>query len=174
MIEQQQLNQLYRYCYALCLHRENAYDLLQTALEKYLNHPASDKQKEMAYLRQIIRNQFIDNSRRNKRLRFESYDESGLATHQEHTDEVISMGTQGLEDLLVNEQQAEQVWLILNTSEREIIFLWAIAGFTAAEIADELDMPRGTVLSKIHRLRKKVLVSLNDRDAVISVKKGES
>lgn len=161
MIEQQQLNQLYRYCYALSLHRDNAYDLLQTALEKYLRHPARNKHQEMAYLRRIIRNQFIDNTRRDKRIGFESYDELGNSQQNVEND-VLAIGTQGLENLLINEQQIEQIWLILDASEREIIFLWAVEGYTAAEIASELEIPRGTVLSKIHRLRKKVLASQND------------
>ncbi|MEE9303570.1 MAG: RNA polymerase sigma factor [Thiotrichaceae bacterium] len=148
LLDKQQLDQLYRYCYALCVHRDDAYDLLQSSLEKYLKRPANSQQSELPYLRRIIRNQFIDNTRHGKVLEFQSLEESS---------EAIPMDLCDLDSIVINEELVDIVWSLLNTSEREIIFLWAIEGYTAAEIADEIDMPRGTVLSKIHRLRKKII-----------------
>jgi len=40
-----------------------------------------------------------------------------------------------------------------STHEREILYYWAVEGMTAAQIATTLDSRRGTVLSRIHRLR---------------------
>ena len=46
---------------------------------------------------------------------------------------------------------------MLEPLERELLFFWAVEGCTAQEIADRTDSPRGTVLSRIHRLRQKIL-----------------
>ncbi len=168
--DKQQLNQLYRYCYMLTVHRDDAYDLLQSALEKYLKSPPNASYSEFAYIRRIIRNQFIDNIRRLKSVTFESLDSyAPHAQEEEHSyfdnQDVIAINSSALDEMLINEERVEWIWSILNAAEREIVFLWGVEGYTAAEVATELDMPRGTVLSKIHRLRKKITTNLTE-DAV--------
>jgi len=44
----------------------------------------------------------------------------------------------------------------LRPVERESLFLSAVEGYTAQKIADFTQQPRGTILSLIHRARKKV------------------
>jgi len=166
VFDKQQLNQLYRYCYALTVHRDDAYDLLQSALEKYLKNPPNASYSESAYLRKIIRNQFIDNIRRINSVKFESFDsgtfdDTNGADYFDHQD-VIAINSSALDEMLINEEMVDWIWSILDTVEREIVFLWAVEGYTAAEVATELDMPRGTVLSRIHRLRKKIKFKLAD------------
>ncbi len=155
--DQTHLNQLYRYCFTLTVHKEDAYDLLQTSLEKYLKHPIQQDSTspQMAYLRRIIRNQFIDDARRKKCVPFESLTD-------EH--EASTIDIQPLDNLLINEELVDQIWDLLNTSEREVIFLWAIEGYTVKEISTEIDVPRGTILSKIHRLRQKVQKTLAKKE----------
>lgn len=171
MFDKQQLNQLYRYCYVLTVHRDDAYDLLQSALEKYLKNPPNASYSELhsmfAYIRRIIRNQFIDNIRRINSVRFESLDVDAQGNAQEvgvnyeganylDNQDVIAINSSALDEMLINEERVEWIWSVLNATEREIVFLWAVEGYTAAEVATELDIPRGTVLSRIHRLRKKI------------------
>ena len=36
------------------------------------------------------------------------------------------------------------------------MYLWAVEGYSTSELAEFLEMPRGTLLSKIHRLRIRV------------------
>lgn len=172
LFDKQQLNQLYRYCYALTVHRDDAYDLLQSALEKYLKNPPSASYSESAYLRRIIRNQFIDNVRRINNVKFESLDtgtsegtfddtfKSPYETNSFNSQDVISINSNALDEMLINEEMVDWIWSILDTVEREIVFLWAVEGYTAVEVSTELDMPRGTVLSRIHRLRKKIYSQL--------------
>lgn len=147
ILDKQQLNQLYRYCYALTVDRDSAYDLLQTAMEKYLNKPAQKASTTLPYIRKIIRNQFIDDARRSKRVIFEPIENI----------ETIALDTMTLDNLMINEELADIAWSVLNTAEREMMFLCAIEGYTAAEIAIETDTPRGTVLSRIFRIRHKVI-----------------
>ena len=69
-----------------------------------------------------------------------------------------------LEDLVVLEETVARIWTELNPMEREVLSLWAVEGMTAQEIADQLETPRGTILARIHRLRKKVVAFLNEDD----------
>lgn len=39
--------------------------------------------------------------------------------------------------------------------ESEVLYYWAIEGMTTQEIADQIDVPRGTVLSRLYRIRKR-------------------
>ena len=56
---------------------------------------------------------------------------------------------------MVAQLDLEIIWKELNTVEREVLYYWAIEGMTAQEIADQIDVPRGTVLSRIYRIRKR-------------------
>ena len=68
----------------------------------------------------------------------------------------IDSDTDLLEKIVATQQQVELVWRHLTVSEREIMYLWAIEGYTTTELAELLDMSRGTLLSKIHRLRTRL------------------
>jgi RNA polymerase sigma-70 factor, ECF subfamily len=61
-----------------------------------------------------------------------------------------------LEETVVDAITATQIWNTLNPAEREVVFLWAVEGLSASEIADQLGEPRGTVLSRLRRLRMRV------------------
>ena len=50
----------------------------------------------------------------------------------------------------------------LNAGEREVLFLSAVMEYSATEIAKELSQPRGTVLSKLFRIKKKLSSFIND------------
>lgn len=75
----------------------------------------------------------------------------------EEADFPADFDVQTLEELLVNENMAEQILQSLEPNEREIMYCWAIEGFSTSEIAIKLEMPKGTILSKIYRMRKKLI-----------------
>ena len=147
MFDTKALQQLYRYCYTLCCNEHNAYDLLQTSIEKYLrsNHHASNP---IAYTKRIIHNQFIDDCRRHNIVQFESVEEDHLPT---------DIDIQTLESIIINDDMVEKVLDYLDPGEREIIYFWAIEGFSTSQIAEQLEIPKGTILSRIYRLRKKLI-----------------
>ena len=152
MLDKEILQQLYRYSYSLTCDEHDAYDLLQGALEKFIKsnvvakHPA-------AYVKKIIYNRFIDECRRQKIVQFENLEEAALPT---------DFDVQTLEDLLVNEDMAKQILQSLEPDEREIMYCWAIEGFSTSEIAEKLEKPKGTILSKIYRMRKKLIEQFNE------------
>lgn len=48
---------------------------------------------------------------------------------------------------------AEKVLQYLKPDEREIFYFWAIEGMSTAQVAEQLETPKGTILSKIYRMR---------------------
>ena len=141
-----EMNNLYRYGYVLCGNQDDAYDLLQYALEKYLHKP--DRHNDiscLAYVRTAMRNRFIDEYRKSTRFPEEEYDDGLL----------VAIDESALEDVVVAQLDLEIIWKKLNTVEREVLYYWAIEGMTAQEIAEQVDVPRGTVLSRLYRIRKK-------------------
>ena len=48
----------------------------------------------------------------------------------------------------------------MDVDERELLYLFAIEGYTVQEIADDLGMKKGTLLSKIHRLKARLRTQL--------------
>jgi len=146
----QSLQSLYRYGYSLTLNEANAYDLLQDALERYLAQPQrhSELDKPEFYVRRIMRNRFIDELRHNQRFPLESLDQMD--------EQIADLDLKQLETMVMEQQLLEQIWARINPLERELLHLWAVEGMTAVEISDQLETPRGTILSRIHRLRKKI------------------
>lgn len=147
--DQATLNELYRYCYGLTNNEAAAFDLLQDGLERYLKR--CDRRRidnPVAYLRRLLRNQFIDQLRHTQRFPQQSLDDTPEST--------LGIGLKLLEDESIAAHDLQTVWAYLEPREREILYLWAMQGMTAAEIAIECDTPRNTVLSRIHRLRQKL------------------
>ena len=146
------LQRLYRYGCALCKDQDQAYDLLQHALEKYIRDGGKKKyHHDVAYVRAVMRNRFIDEYRRSKSIPEDSYDDTSP----------VAISEASLEDIVIAQIDLEIVWQKLDPFEREIMYYWAIEGMTAKEIAIEINIPRGTVLSRIHRLRKKIEAALD-------------
>jgi len=162
MFEQDDLNKLYRFCYSLTLDETAAYDLLQNSLEKFLKNN-SEKQHKLAFMYQIIRHQFIDEYRKQSKQKSEPFEEQ----------EYIDFDVKTLESIHIDEDLIEQVLDYLDPLEREIIFYWAIEGYTTQQIADMLSMPKGTVLSKIHRMRQRIKQQFPTSQAQPSLHKEE-
>ena len=147
MLDEAQLQQLYRYGIALTRDRDAAYDLLQDAVETGLRKAPRNAGAAMRYLQRIMRNRYIDQYRHDHRYPTVSLDE----------DAPISIDTRVLEDLVIAEQEIDNIMSMLDPFERELLYYWAVEGCTAREIAERTDSPRGTILSRIHRVRQKIL-----------------
>jgi RNA polymerase sigma-70 factor (ECF subfamily) len=153
MLSREQLQGLFRYCYCLTTDRRNAEDLLQTSLEKWLRLDKTLDHSH-AYIRKIIRNQFVDDCRRNQILAFDSIEEGSP----------ILLDDICIEELEIQHNLIEHVFGLLNTAEREVLYLWAVYGYTASEISVELMQPRGTILSRLHRIKQKVANASDNKE----------
>jgi len=152
VLDQASLNTLYRYGLSLSNHEATAYDLLQDALEYYLQQTQSVTKsinKPMAYIRQTMRNRYIDQLRRQQCFREEEW--------QDTLDNTVEIDFQNLEKIYIERELLDTLWGKLTVLEREMLHLWAVEEYTTQEISELLDTPRGTILSRLHRLRKKLL-----------------
>lgn len=142
-----QLTSLFRYAYTLCDQRDEANDLLQASVEKYLiqvKQHRVDIHSVESYLRTLIRNRFIDGQRYRQRWDTEPYQE--LDTYD--------IGPHTLEQVYINKDSLLKIWSCLEPCDRDILYHTVVLGLTADEACVELGMRRGTLLSRIHRLRK--------------------
>ncbi|MCB1787660.1 MAG: sigma-70 family RNA polymerase sigma factor [Gammaproteobacteria bacterium] len=155
MFDRPALNRLYRYAYTLCGDDTQAYDLLQDTVERCLQRPAGPLVSPEAYAHRVMRNRFIDMARR--------HNNSPVQTGTNEDAELLAIDTHCLEDLLINRDQLETIWSILDAFEREILYYWAVEDMTAAQIATVVGSRRGTVLSRIHRLRQKLRAALDGK-----------
>jgi len=149
MLDRPELQGLFRYGFSLTHDEDAAYDLLQDALEISLRKAPENTAAAMCYVQRIMRNRFIDQYRRDRRHPTVSFDDEDR--------EPLIIDPRVLEDIVIAEHEVEAIMAMLEPLERELLFLWAVDGCTAQEIADRTDSPRGTVLSRIHRLRQKIL-----------------
>lgn len=152
MFDQQSLNQLYQFCYSLTVDESSAYDLLQNSLEKFLKSN-TEKDNELAFMYRIIRHQFIDDYRKQhtqKSIPFEEQD-------------YFDFDVKTLESISIDDDLIEQVLSYLQPLEREILFYWAVEGYTTQQISDMLTIPKGTVLSKIYRMRQRINKQFNEQ-----------
>lgn len=147
------LNRGYRFALSLTHDPPRAEDLTQDAWFSMLRANAP---RSREYMFSTIRNRFIDQYRRDRLLRFEPIVDDpddretsdrgpGHADGEDYADSVFAVN--GTLQSALGQLRAE---------ERAVLFLSAVEDYTAQQIADLLTWPRGTVLSMLHRTRRKV------------------
>jgi len=149
MFNKDELNRLYRYALSLAKHEDTAYDLLQSSLERYLMKSPLTVENPQAYLKVIIRNLFFDINRHNNVIPM-------LSMESDDVSRIERVDDSSMADLLMNQQEVQQLTMLLSPEENELLYLWAVEEHTAEEIANIYQQPRGTVLSRLHRLKKRI------------------
>ena len=158
VLDRKNLQKLHHYAYTLTANEADAYDLLQSAIETSLDRPSDNVNKTIAYIRVIMKNRFIDEYRHKQSFPLEDIDDHSP----------VSMNESSLEDIVIASHDLAGVWKTLEPVDREVLFFWAVEGFSMREIAEKLEISRGTLLSRIHRLRKKL------RSAADDMKRGQA
>lgn len=141
------LPELSAYARAICGCGEGHEDLVQDAIERSLRHETRPKRIEelRPWLFRVIRNLHYDELRK-RRVRREY-----IAVQERFLDE--SDGTSSrARDALVRFAFEK-----LSPEKREVLFLIDIMGFRYAEAAEIMDVPIGTVMSRVSRARKALL-----------------
>ena len=162
MLDKDLLNQLYRFALSLTHNEDQASDILHSCLEKYLQADLVDIEKPVAYLKTMIRNKFIDETR-HRRFYCDADSELIDRINNESALEELS-----LEDVFVQQEEIEALLGTMQAEERELLYLWAVEEYTIKEIAEMKQVPRGTLLSKLHRLKKRIQLQQNS-DNVLSL-----
>ncbi|MCP4411467.1 MAG: RNA polymerase sigma factor [Gammaproteobacteria bacterium] len=140
--------------------REDAMDILQDAATKALSHgnaPSRHSSEFRPWFFKVVRNRALDQLRRQQRF-----------IHEPVVPESLSgVGKDNPEGNLEHEQlsnQIQQALQKLNFKQREIVMLKDYHGFNYAQIAEVLDIPKGSVMSRLHRARmalRNLLVDIN-------------
>ncbi len=69
-----------------------------------------------------------------------------------------------IEESLINQLTVRAGMTSLSPAHREIIALVDIAGFSYAEVAALLELPMGTVMSRLSRARRALLAAISERN----------
>ena len=146
------LKRLFGYAYSLTNDRDTSQDLVQECALKALTakRVPRDEPAYRAWLFRILRNAFIDRIRHDKKLlqALETEPAENLVEYFSGEERFISV-------LTVKIEMAK-----LAPLHREIIALIDIAGFSYGEAADSLDVPVGTVMSRLSRARAALLKAI--------------
>jgi len=145
---------LFGYAVRLSGSRDAAGDLLQSCASKALASPAmpTEPSQARAWLFKVLRNCWIDDHRRSSVRAIEGPVETWNDTPW------------GCDDRLIAEITVKQALEKIEPAHREIIELVDIAGFRYAEAAEILDLPLGTVMSRLSRARLALLGLIEGRN----------
>ena len=143
---------LLNFAYMLTSNRDDAYDLLQDTTLKALDN--QDKYAEntnfKAWVMTIMRNIFINNYRRTARA----------ATVVDTTDNLYHLNLSQDSGFESPEESygASEITMAINefSDEYRIPFSMHVAGYKYNEIAEKMNLPLGTVKSRIFFARKKL------------------
>jgi RNA polymerase sigma-70 factor (ECF subfamily) len=152
-----QLNSLANYAQCLSRDRENARDLVQSCVVKALaaKRVPSDQGAYRSWLHKILRNIFLDNLRKkatDDNILRELMENSDFDGNNQQESRVYTLEQRKINILSVHEGLQK-----LNVSQREILVLVDMAGFSYREAADILQLPIGTVMSRLSRSRNALL-----------------
>ena len=149
--------------YARCLtgNRDTARDLVQSCAVKALSakNVPIDKAAYRAWLFKILRNIFLDNLRKkatNDNILRDLTNNSILEGNNEQEPDVYNSEQRNIDILSVREGLEK-----LKPGQREILVLIDMAGFSYREVADLLQVPIGTVMSRLSRSRNALLREIN-------------
>ncbi len=165
-VAREQLDGLYGYCVRLTNDRTDAEDLVQDTLVRAMRaYPRlRDEQKVKSWLFTIATNGWRDLCRaRGRALETISFDDA------EQDDDFSLFATLAIEDpfpysdelhldflRLFRDEDVQDVFARINPVFRAPLILTTIHGFSCKEAAAILDVPLGTLLSRLHRGRKQL------------------
>lgn len=156
----EQIPRLRRYARALTRQRARADDLVQDTLERswarrHLWRPGTDLR---AWMFTIMHNIFINQARRREPELLD--------------DERLELPTPGDQESALAQRDLERALARLPAEFREVLLLVAVEQMRYEEVAAVLDVPLGTVMSRLSRARERLraLMSGDDLPALRRVK----
>lgn len=160
-----QINALYNFAFHLCYNEEDANDLVQETylkafrfIDKYIQGTNAK-----AWLFKILKNAFI-NQYRKKSKRPTQVDYEDIASYHDN-EESSYVDFFDLREEIFQGMMGDEVTNAINALPidfRTVILLCDIEGFTYEEISKIIDIPIGTVRSRLHRSRNMLKERLVD------------
>jgi RNA polymerase sigma-70 factor, ECF subfamily len=163
------IDALYRTALRMTRNQSDAEDLVQ---EAYLRAFRSldqfrDGTNLRAWLFRIMTNAYINDYRKRSRRPMNSSldDIEEFYLYDHLIDSGVQPGSERPEDIVLNRLTADDVLKSLDALSddfRHVVLLADVEGFTYREIADILDIPVGTVMSRLYRARRRLQTALYD------------
>lgn len=150
------MGRLFGYALSLSSDRDLALELVQDCMVKALaaRETPAPEAAYRAWLFRILRNAAIDRLRNGATAVLNLDEEPDLA-------DPVSVR---IEESLINRLTVRSGMARLSGAHRDIIALIDIAGFSYAEAAGLLDVPLGTVMSRLSRARHALLEAISDHN----------
>ena len=158
------IDAMYNFAYRLTLDEDDAKDLVQETFMKAYRFIKSFEEgtNAKAWLFRILKNSFINNYRKKSKQpnkvdyqEVESYYNSDSVNENITTDLRVETVQHLIGDEITNALNS------LDVDFRTVIILCDLEGFTYEEMAKILDIPIGTVRSRLHRARNLLKEKLN-------------
>jgi RNA polymerase sigma-70 factor (ECF subfamily) len=153
------LSALHSFAYRLTRNPKDAEDLVQeTFLRAYRFFDKYQRGTNVkAWLFRILKNTFINEYRRRKAQPAEVDFDKLEGAYEKQLEELSSTRVENPETALERTLMTEDIEEAISTMPEEyrmVVLLCLVEGFTYQEAADALEIPVGTVMSRLHRGRK--------------------
>jgi RNA polymerase sigma-70 factor (ECF subfamily) len=147
------IDRLYRAAWALCGSREDAEDLVQETFARVLARPRLVRRDDdLGYLLATLRNTFLDRKRTDSRR--------PLTTQMPEHFEVADRGSERDPVAILDAREVYGAVAALPDAQRDVLVAVDVAGLSYEEAAHALRIPRGTVMSRLHRARVRIAQAL--------------
>jgi len=172
------LDQIYGGALRLTRNPADAEDLVQDTYAKAFVafHQFTPGTNLKAWLFRIMTNTFINNYRKSQRQPVTSSDtieDWQLAQAAEHTSTGLQSAEMAALEAMPDETVREAL-ASLRPEFRQVVLLADVEGFSYKEIADIMDTPLGTVMSRLNRARAALREKLKDYAATMGLGKGQA
>lgn len=147
------LPSLRRFAFSLTGNLADADDLVQNTIERVLNRGAPAHGELTAWTFKVCRNLWIDEYRAQK-VRQQATTKPELQSAQ-IVDDTIRITAE------ISLAEVRSAMAQLNDEHRTVLSLVAVQGLSYSETASILDIPAGTVMSRLARARSKLVDLLN-------------
>lgn len=146
------LPRLRRFALALSGSADAGEDLLQTALEKAIRSAhAYDKSRRLdSWLFKIMQNAWLDMRKDMVKRRYADLDDTNMPV------EDARIGIEARDEL----QRAAKIFHSLPEDQRAVLALVVLEGFSYKEAAQTLDVPIGTIMSRLARARAAIAAAV--------------
>lgn len=157
-------NRVHAMVYGMVRDQEEARDIVQNAFIKAYQNLGTFRIESSFYtwLYRIAMNLAIDQCRMTRRRRTSSFEET--VAHRDEDGQILELHhTDNPHKALARKEMQSRIFAAmeeLTEEQREVVLLREVEGLSYKEIADSMDIPEGTVMSRLFYARKRLQQAL--------------